>query len=777
MVGLDFIRDLAVVMVIAGAAGWICRRVGLSLVVGYLVAGAIIGPFTPPFQLVKDLDRVQMLSQLGLVFLIFAIGLDLGFQRLRRLGLSVALGTFVGALFVFYACRLVGLAWGWSNMQSLFLAGMMMVSSSAIIAKVLQELEATHQRSGQLALGVTVLEDMVAVIMLTLLSTVVNVDGAASAKLTRTMGGLGAFVVGLVLVSLLFVPRLLDRLARGGAGEVRTILVAGMLLSAAWLAARAGYSLALGAFLLGVIVASTPQKPEIERLFEGLRDMFGAVFFVAIGMLVDFRLLAEAWPMVLGLTLLTLVVRPLATATGLILSGHAVRDAARAGLALTPLGEFSFIIAQTGVAAGVVPASFFPMAVGASLLTTLLSPPLIRRSAAISAGLDERMPLVLREWISFYHAWLERLGRHQQRSVLWRLTGRRFVQTGVEIAFASALVLVGSPVYRRLDQWLSEDWLFPNGLPILFWSVYGVVLLAPVVAIWRNVEALAMIFAEFATSGATRRSALRPLIETVLKAVALALLVVWLLALLPFGRSLIWISIVVLAVLALLALVFWKRLVRWHSRLEVELHTQLKTALGSAAAANLAQALRERQADWQLQAEEFVVPDLAACAGQAIGSLALREKSGCSIASIDRQGFVISNPSAEVILYPRDKLLLLGSATQIDLAARELGAVQWDRASEDIEDLSLDVVMVPSDSPRADKTLAELNPIRQVGVQIAGIQRGSQRMLSPGGGDRIQAGDELLVLGAPRQIREFREWLSPGPAGGGSTEEDTANKV
>jgi len=344
--------------------------------------------------------------------------------------------------------------------------------------------------------------------------------------------------------------------------------------------------------------------------------------------------------------------------------------------------------------------------------------------------------------------------------VLWRLTGGRFVQTGVGILFVSALMLMALPIYRQLDQRLGGDWLFPNGLPILFWSLYGFVLLAPLVAIWRNVEALAMIFADSATSGVARRAALLPLLETAMKVVALTLLIVWLLVLLPFGRSLVWVSAIVLVILALIALVFWKHLVRWHSRhsqLEIELHTQLKTALGSAAAANLAQALQERQDDWQLQAEEFVLPDLAACAGKSIGSLALRKHFGCSIASIDRQGFIITNPSADMALFPRDNLLLLGKAEQIDEAARELGATRADGAAQEIEEQSLDVVAVPADSPKADKTLTELDPIRQVGVQIAGIQRGPQRMLTPRGTDHIQAGDELLVLGAPRQIQEFRE--------------------
>lgn len=762
MAGFELVRDLAVVLIVAGAVGWICQRVGLSLIVGYLVAGAIVGPHTPPFQLVADLPRVQMLSDLGLIFLIFAIGLNLGFPRLRRLGLSVVLATAIGAILVFNVCRLLGLALGWSHTQSMFAAGMLMVSSSAIISKVLQELEATHQRFGQLALAVTVLEDIVAVTMLTLLSTLVRFGSQESPPLTQTLGALGAFVLALLLVSLLFVPRLLLRLTQSGAAELRTLLVIGLLLALSWLAARAGYSLALGAFLLGVIVASTPQKPEIERVFEGMRDTFGAVFFVTMGMLVDFKLLVEAWPLVLGMTAFAIVVRPLATSVGLTLAGNAPRDSVRAGLALTALGEFSFIIAQMGVSAGAIPKSFYPMAVGASLLTTILAPALMRRSAAVSLRVEMALPLFAREWIGFYHSWLKRTGGRQQRGTLWQLTARRLVATAGQILLVSALVLLAKPAYAQLSRVVQEDWFFPNGLRILFWSVFGGLLLMPVVAIWRNVEALAMIFAASITAGAPRRATLRPLLETALKTVAWALMFVWLLTLLPFGFSLVWISLLVIGILGLVAAVFWRRLVRWHSRLEIELRTQLKTALGSTAAAALAQALHE-QDNWDLQGEEFVLPDFAACAGETIGTLALRKRFGCSIASIDRQGYIISNPSAEMVLYPRDRLLLIGTASQIDDAARDLGVTRPDAADQEIEELSLEAITVPVSSPRAGKSLAELDPVRQVGVQVAGIQRGGRRTLTPSGTARIEEDDQLLVLGTPRQIQDFREWLNPPP--------------
>src|SRR5262245_29144462 len=214
MTGILFIGDLAVVLVAAGVAAWVCQRLGLSAIVGYLVAGAVIGPHTPPFALVADVDRVQTLAQVGLVYLVFSIGMNLSISRLKRLGLSIVAATAISAVIVLIGGRMIGWSLGWSVQASLFLAAMLMVSSSAIISKVLDELNLTHERPGQLALGVTVIEDVVAITMLTLLTSLVHFGGAKPPPLVPTLGALAAFIVFIALLSLLIMPKLLVRLSR-----------------------------------------------------------------------------------------------------------------------------------------------------------------------------------------------------------------------------------------------------------------------------------------------------------------------------------------------------------------------------------------------------------------------------------------------------------------------------------------------------------------------------------------------------------------------------------
>ncbi|MGH7997289.1 MAG: cation:proton antiporter, partial [Opitutaceae bacterium] len=322
MHGVGFIQDLAVILVVAAAVGWICQRIGLSVVVGFLAAGIVVGPHTPPFSLVTDPGRVATAAQIGLVFLMFGIGLRLSLRRLRRLGAGLLGAVFASALIMYSFSRLLGEALGWPGTEDLFLAGILMVSSSAIVSKILQETGVTHERSGQLAMSVSVLEDIVAVVMLTLLNSVAEFGGAGhKPHLIETLGRLGAFIVLAGISTLLLVPWLLKRMSVSVDEELQTVGVAGLLFGLALVAQSAGYSLALGAFLLGAVVAETPHRAQVERTFEGLRDVFTAVFFVAIGMQIDPKLLWQSGGLIVGVAAFTFAARTAAATTGLTLIG------------------------------------------------------------------------------------------------------------------------------------------------------------------------------------------------------------------------------------------------------------------------------------------------------------------------------------------------------------------------------------------------------------------------------------------------------------------------
>ena len=756
MHGIDFIQDLAVVMLVAGLVGWACHRAGLSVVVGYLLAGMIIGPYTPPFKLVTDEGRIEILAQVGLVFLMFSIGMGLSLRKLRRLGLSLVLATFTGAVVMYNLTRALGAAMNWSALHTTFLAAMVMISSSAIISKVLQEMGGTHEKSGQLAMGVSVLEDVVAVVMLTILNSLIQIGGA-QASVGGTLSLLGAFIALAGIGGMLVVPWLLKKMSLTAGEELSTIVVAGLLFVLALLADKAGFSLALGAFMLGAIVAETPHKTQVGRAFEGLRDVFSAVFFVSIGMLIDLRAALDVWLLILGVAAFVLVARPLAVATGMLVIGSTTKESLRVGLSVTPLGEFSFIIAQMGVVAAAVPKNFQALAVGVSLLTTLAAPVLTRRSEKISSWIVARQPRWVADWEGYYQRWLDRMQQRERKSFLWQLSKKRFIQIGVEMLAVTGLLVFSEQVFGLVRDYLPVERSYPRGAELLFWSALALVVLGPLIAIWRNISALSLLYAQVTTTGHPRAARLTPMVETGLKAGAGLLLLLWLGAILPISGMARWLPVAGLLVVGVAFLALRQRLVYWHSMFEVELQDLLNQ--GDQKFTGTTAPWMAAHRDWNLSLGDCLLPDLADCRGRTLGELELRSRFGCTVAGVERQGLMVGNPNSEMMLYPRDKVLLLGDPKQVAAGKEFLQSASGAPTVSHFDEVRMDAVTLPPDCVLHGRTLAELALSRAFGLQVAGINRAGQRILNPGGEEKLFAGDDVLVLGSPDQISAFRASL------------------
>lgn len=758
MHGIHFIQDLAVVLVVAGVVGWLCQRSGLSVVVGFLVAGIVAGPKSPLFALVQDAGSIETLAQVGLVFLMFAIGLGLSLRKMRRLGPGLMLATFAGAITMYYLSRLLSAALGWSHTEGLFLAGMLMVSSSAIIGKILHETGTNHERSGQLAMGISVLEDVVAVVMLTLLNSMMQIGEGGGAKLGTTLLQLGAFVVLTGILGLLLVPWLLKRMSVSADEELQTLGLAALLFGMAVVAALAGYSLALGAFLLGTIIAETSHRHQVERTFEGMRDVFSAVFFVAIGMQIDVRELWASAGLIVGVAGFTLLARPLSVTGGLTLIGTPLKDALRTGLTGTPIGEFSFIIAQLGVTAAVVPARFYPLAVGVSLLTTLLAPMLTRNSERIAGAVISRQPRWLADWVGAYHGWLEVFHQRRARNILWQLSRKRLVQVSMGMLFVTGVVVFSEQFFSLAEGWLGRGRLFPHDLELIFSATLVLLILAPLVAIWRNVSAMAMLYAEVSTKGHPHAKRLRVLVETVLKILAGGGMFIWLASIQPAEGKGKWLLLFSALIAGVALLVLRRKLIYWHSEMEVELMSVIETGDNKMTATTAP--WLQPHGEWNLNMIDCTLPDLADCQGKKIAELGLRSRFGCSVVGIERQGFMIPLPPPEAVLFPRDKVLLLGTAEQVIAGKAFLGAVSGVAVADSLfEEVRMEAMVVPPWSRAASRTLSALSPAQVHGVQIAGVNRHGLRVLNPTAAEILRAGDEVLVLGAPIQIAKFKIWL------------------
>lgn len=761
---IHFIQDLAVIALAAALGGLVCRRAGLSPIVGYLFAGVLVGPHTPPQGLITDLERVHLFGQLGMLFLMFGIGLGFSFRRLRQLGLPVVAATAGTAFLVFTAARFGGMALGLDRVGTAFFAALLTVSSSVVIGKMLADTGRTHEKSSQLALGITLCEDLVAIVMLTMLGSYVQFGPEhapmSQAEVLRTLGLFAGFVLVLATLGLLLVPRVLNRLGQGAGPELITLLVAGLLFGLALMVVQAGYSLALGAFLLGAIMADTPQRATVERAFGGLKDLFGAVFFVAIGMTVDWRLLPDAFVPLVVLTTLALVGRTLAAGGMLVVLGYEARVAWRSGLILTPIGEFSIIIAQMGAVSGLLPERHMVAAIGATLLTALISPVLAARNDAIAEWLaSRRLPLVGTA-AALHRQLLDRLQRKKKHGALWKVLRRRLVQILVAVAFMSALLALAQPAI----EW-TMDLIDPQSRPgdrtvLPYWMALGVLLLGPGIAVARNVNAVAMILADYAILQGAAQERLRPLLTGSLQAGAAVLLLLWFWNFVPGGARG-WAILVVAVMLAALAALLWRRLVHWQSAIEIS----LESSIGETAA----EAVEKKSLEWMdryaplgLRINEIVISDQSAQIGRSIGELGIRSRLGCTVIGIDRQTVMIANPGPGVKLYPGDKLLVLGTAEHVAAARADLGAERPNEAAaeHDFRDLALETITLPESGALIGRSLAELAWPQKFGIQVVGCWRGEHCALNPAAEMQIARGDRLLVIGTPAQMRALRAALA-----------------
>lgn len=766
---LFLIRDFAVILISAAIAAWICKRINLSPIVGYLAAGILVGTPQITFIQVTDPARVQLLSQLGLIFLMFSIGLGFRLQRFKQLGVGMIIATVGTALITLTATRLVGGWIGLSQAEGLFLAAMLMVSSSAVIGKTLQSLGLTHRRFGQLAMGVTLCEDIVAIVMLAFLGSYAAIepgaDGGGWMSMATKVGMLLGFVFLLMVPGLILVPRLLGRVSRmkEGAQELETLITAGLLFGMAFLTLFGGYSLALGAFLCGMVVAESSRVRALSDIFAGIRDIFVAVFFVAIGMSIDVTQFPSAiGPILLG-SALALVLRPVAATISMLLACEDPKEATKAGLCLTPIGEFSFVIAGLGASAGILAERFQIAAVGISFVTTIASPWVMQRSETLGSAFNPARARFLREGLAAYRNLWQLLGRQQGSSLIWRLLRPRIPQVAAELIFVSALLVFSEPIYRALlPRIQSAEGFLGLSYEYGYWVAVTLLALVPLVALARNINAIAMLLGEYLTQGLRGAPGLRRALILLFRGLGLLALGVWIVNLIPFS----WLSgyaLVGVTVATILALAFgWRAMTRLHSEAAVALREVMNT---DSAFPSETRALMQAKEDWGIQLEEWELANIGP-AGRSIGELQLRKRTGATIVGIERHGHYLPSIGPGTHLFSGDRLYVTGSPEQLATlrGLLEPAGPEPEETAPDYRDAILETAVVSQGATAAGKSFLQLQWPRLIGAQAVALRRGDSPPRPPEATDTLQPGDALLLVGTPKALATALEQLAPPAA-------------
>lgn len=574
-----FLQDLAVIMLLAGVITVIFNRLKQPVVLGYIAAGMIAGPYTPPYSLVSDRATIEMLAELGVIFLLFSLGLEFSLKKLKKVGATAFIAALTEIVLMLWVGYEIGRAFGWGEMDSLFLGAMLAISSTTIIIKALDELGLKRERFAQLIFGVLIVEDILAIAILALLSGIAMTGNVSAGAVMGTISKLGIFLVVALLLGLLLVPRLIAFVARSGSREMLLITVLGICFGFCLLVTKMGYSMALGAFVIGAIMAEAKEIRLIERIIEPLRDMFSAIFFVAIGMLVDPGVMIEyAWPIAV-ITFVVITGKILSCSIGTFAAGNDARTSLRVGMGLSQIGEFSFIIASLGLALGVISDFLYPVAVAVSAITTLTTPYLIRSADGTADLIKKVVPNSWSSNLHLYGEWLRSIRPSGDNAIIAAMVKRILTHVLLNFCVVAAIFLVGAYLVRYTDLRLWMVDLTPQWRASVFWAACLMLALPFLVAAYRKLEALGLMLAEVSVkpeAAGQYTARVRQLIASALPVISLLAMLLLISALSASILPPFHLLVMVVSLAVLLALALWGYFVRWHSRLQIALKETLE---------------------------------------------------------------------------------------------------------------------------------------------------------------------------------------------------------
>ena len=491
----EFLRNLALVLATAGITTLIFQRLRQPVIFGYLLAGMLIGPHVPA-PLVADAAIVRTLSEVGVILLMFALGLEFSLRKLWQIGPTAGVIAVLQCSALLAAGYLVGRAFGWTHLESIYAGAVIAISSTTIIVKAFEEQGVTG-RFTRIVFGVLIMEDLIAILLLAILTAVSAGGGLSASELAVTVGKLAAFLIGLVMAGLLIVPRLVRAVIRLDRPETTIVTVIGLCFVVAWLAQSFGYSVALGAFVAGTLVAESGYARQIEHQVQPVRDVFAAIFFVSVGVLIDPALVVEYWEVVLAFTVVVVVGKVVAVTIGAFVVGYGTRDSVQSGMSLAQIGEFSFIIAAVGISLGATRDFLYPVAVAVSAVTTLSTPWLIRSAGGVASWVDRKLPRPLQNFVSLYASWMEGFGRTRHDKGQRSRTRRLVFIILLDLVAITVVVVAAVMWHAQATAWISaRASLEPWAARVVVLGTASVVIVPLAIGLIRGARALGQLVAQ-----------------------------------------------------------------------------------------------------------------------------------------------------------------------------------------------------------------------------------------------------------------------------------------
>lgn len=736
------------ILITAGIVTLVFKKLRQPLVLGYIMAGFLVSPNFKFTMSVVDNANIKVWADIGVMFLLFALGLDFSFKKILKMGIAPVIAALTIIFSMMTIGVLIGEAFGWSSMNGLFLAGMLAMSSTTIIYKAFDDLGLRQQQFSSLVMSVLILEDVLAIVMMVVLTTIAKGGAGDGEQMLSSLLSIVFFLVLWFVVGLFFIPIFLRKVRSLINDEVLLIVALALCCGMAVCASLVGFSSAFGSFVMGSILAETIEAKKIEKLVEPVKNLFGAIFFVSVGMLVDIQVVAAQWFPILIVTLAILFGQSIFGTFGFMLSGQTLKTAMRCSFSMAQIGEFAFIIATLGLSLGVVEDFLYPVVVTVSVITTFLTPYMIRGAVPIYNGIESHLPKV---WISRINKISDIAPSNVDRSgnnwkpLLTQMAVNTLIYSVLTIAVMSIMLTIGEDFMASI---------IPGGFANPLCALLTVLLAAPFLRAMVMKKNKSEEFKALWTGSRHNRA---PLVFTIIARGVLAIMYIFYICnhLLDYSDSI----IICIAIAAISGIVYSRSMKNSSIRMERLFIQNLRSKDMAARAAGKKRPLFEgRLLDRDIHIAEVEVPQDTLWAGKTLAELNLAKRFGVHVSSIQRGRQHIHIPSGGDMLFPGDKLHAIGTDDQL---TKLNAALQQEQFSDEMEldqpEMRLRRFAIGNNSILLGKSLVTSGLRDKYNCMLVGMEEDQESLSAVTPTYKFEVGDILWIVGDDVDIRRLAE--------------------
>ena len=740
------VKDLALILIVAGVVTLVFKKLKQPLVLGYLVAGFLVSPKMPYIMSVVDNADIHTWADIGVMFTLFSLGLDFSFKKIIKMGAAPVIASMTIIFCMMTLGIVMGHVFGWSRMNCIFLGGMMAMSSTTIIYKAFEDMGLRHQNFAGMVMSVLILEDVLAIVMMVMLAAIAG-GGAGGGEMLQSVLKIGFFLILWFVVGIFIIPFFLRSVRKLINSETLLIVALALCCLMAVVSTTVGFSSAFGAFVMGSILAETIEAEKIIKLVEPVKNLFGAIFFVSVGMMVDPAILVKYAVPILILVLTILVGQSLFGSMGFLLSGQTLKSAVKCGFSMAQIGEFSFIIATMGMSMGVIDEFLYPVVVAVSVITTFLTPYMIKAADPAYVMLEKRLP---NWWVrSLNHLAMSHSASPADDNKWKSLLRQMIVNTLIySILSAAVIAVMLSLVLPFLQKMLPLWWA--NG-------ICGLVTISFISPFLRAIVMKKNHSEEFKALWTDNRLNRFPLVFTIIVRIVIAVAFVFYVChkLTDFSIAI----LITLGVGFVVFMIFSRRLKHSSIRLERLFIQNLRSRDIEAQVHGHRKPLYEgRLLDRNIHIADFEVPFDSAWSGRTLMQLALRSKYGVHVSSILRANRRLNIPEGDSVIFPGDRLQVIGSDEQLKVFER---ALQEECYAEDYElekrEMKLRSMIVAGSSKFLGKTLEESGIRHIFNCMVVGLEEGKENLSQVSPSYKFQKGDVIWVVGEVEDLERLIE--------------------